>query len=95
MDVSNEEEANAGVDQAAAAFGSIAVMPSSFACSGICFCTSGVITKPGQMTLARTLCVAPSFAIVRANPKMPYLAEGRVVKEVMLGETVDKEFTMP
>src|SRR5262249_37937895 len=29
-------------------------MPSSRACSGICLSTSGVRTKPGQMTLART-----------------------------------------
>ena len=35
-------------------------MLSSLACSGICFSTRGVFTKPGQMTLARTLCLAPS-----------------------------------
>jgi len=27
-------------------------MPSSFACSGICFSTSGVLTNPGQITTA-------------------------------------------
>ena len=31
-------------------------MPSSFACSGICFSTSGVRTNPGQITFARTPC---------------------------------------
>ena len=36
---------------------SSSVMPSSFACSGICFSTSGVRTKPGQITLARTPCL--------------------------------------
>ena len=37
-------------------------MPSSLACSGICLSTSGVRTKPGQITLARTPCAAPSLA---------------------------------
>ena len=50
------------------------LMPSSLACSGICLSTSGVLTKPGQMTFARTLCLAPSFAITRAKPRMPCLA---------------------
>ncbi|MCY1510292.1 hypothetical protein D9M68_446650 [compost metagenome] len=50
------------------------VMPSVFACSGICFSTSGVRTKPGQITLARTPCFAPSFATVLASPMRPCLA---------------------
>src|SRR6185312_14020081 len=37
---------------------SSSVMPSSLACSGICFSTSGVRTKPGQITCERTLCGA-------------------------------------
>ena len=32
---------------------------SSVACSGICLSTSGMRTKSGQMTLARTPCAAP------------------------------------
>ena len=47
---------------------SCSVMPSVFACSGICFSTSGVRTKPGQITLARTPCSAPSFATTFARP---------------------------
>src|SRR4029079_13378488 len=43
-------------------------IPNSLACSGICFSTSGVRTKPGQMTLERTLWCAPSLAITRARP---------------------------
>ena len=43
-------------------------IPSSRACSGICFSTSGVRTKPGQITLARTPCAAPSFATTFARP---------------------------
>src|ERR1700690_963316 len=35
-------------------------MPNALACSGICFSTSGVRTKPGQITLALTPCTAPS-----------------------------------
>src|SRR5262245_2044168 len=49
-------------------------MPSSFACSGICLSTSGVRTKPGQMTLARTPCLAPSLATTLASPIKPCLA---------------------
>ena len=44
------------------------------ACSGICFSTSGVLTNPGQITLARTLCAAPSLAITRAKPSSPCFA---------------------
>ena len=33
---------------------SSSLIPSSLACSGICFSTNGVRTNPGQMTLART-----------------------------------------
>src|SRR5262245_19202399 len=40
-------------------------MPSALACSGICLSTSGVRTNPGQTTLARTPCLAPSLATVR------------------------------
>ena len=49
-------------------------MPSSFACSGICLSTSGVRTKPGQITFARTPCSAPSFATTFARPTRPCLA---------------------
>src|SRR3954454_12648215 len=49
-------------------------MPSSLACSGICLSTSGVRTKPGQMTFARTPCLAPSFATTLASPISPCLA---------------------
>src|SRR5262249_13654419 len=49
-------------------------MPKCWACSGICLSTSGVRTKPGQMTLARTPCSPPSFAIVLARPISPCLA---------------------
>ena len=31
-------------------------------------------TNPGQMTFERTLCLAPSLAIVRARPRMPCFA---------------------
>src|SRR5215831_17828833 len=44
------------------------------ACSGICLSTSGVRTKPGQITLARTLCAAPSLATTFARPIRPCLA---------------------
>ncbi len=44
------------------------------ACSGICFSTSGVRTKPGQTMLARTPCAAPSFATTLAKPTSPCLA---------------------
>src|SRR5262249_11506439 len=50
------------------------VMPSSLACSGICFSTSGVRTKPGQITLARTPCAAPSLATTFASPIRPCFA---------------------
>jgi hypothetical protein len=53
---------------------SSSLIPSAFACSGICLSTSGVRTKPGQMTLARTLCLAPSLAITLARPISPCLA---------------------
>ena len=53
---------------------SSSLMPSSFACSGICFSTSGVRTKPGQITLARMPCSPPSFATVRHRPSRPCLA---------------------
>src|SRR5215470_9004412 len=50
-------------------------IPSSFACSGICLSTNGVRTKPGQITLARTPCSAPSLATTRARPSRACLAE--------------------
>ena len=53
---------------------SASVIPSAFACSGICLSTSGVRTKPGQMTLARMPSLAPSLATVRASPSRPCLA---------------------
>ena len=53
---------------------SASAMPSSFACSGICLSTSGVRTKPGQTTLARTPCLAPSFATTLDKPISPCLA---------------------
>src|SRR5262245_36788289 len=49
-------------------------MPSSFACSGICLSTRWVLTNPGQMTFAVTLCSAPSFARTRHSPSSPCLA---------------------
>src|SRR5262249_27259708 len=49
-------------------------MPSSLACSGICLSTSGVRTKPGQITLARTPWAAPSLATTFARPMRPCLA---------------------
>jgi len=54
--------------------GAARVAASVFACSGICFSTSGVRTKPGQMTLVRTPIFAPSFAAARASPRRPCLA---------------------
>ena len=48
--------------------------PSAFDCSGICLSTSGVRTKPGQITLARTPCFAPSLAITLASPIRPCFA---------------------
>src|SRR5262249_14408204 len=53
---------------------SSSLMPSSLACSGICLSTSGVRTKPGQITLARTPYLAPSFATVLQRPIRPCLA---------------------
>src|SRR5262249_38181126 len=53
---------------------SSSLMPSSLACSGICLSTSGVRTKPGQTTLARTLYWAPSLATTRHSPNSPCLA---------------------
>ena len=49
------------------------LMPSSFACSEICLSTSGVRTKPGQMTLAHR-CFAPSLATARHSPSRPCFA---------------------
>ena len=48
---------------------SSSLMPSSLACSGICLSTSGVRTKPGQTTLARTLYSAPSLATTLAQAR--------------------------
>ncbi|CAB3774372.1 hypothetical protein LMG30113_07570 [Burkholderia paludis] len=53
---------------------SSSLIPSSFACSGICLSTSGVRTNPGHTTCERTLCFAPSFASTRARPSRPCLA---------------------
>ncbi len=53
---------------------SSSLIPSSLACSGICLSTSGVRTKPGQMTLVRTPFLPPSLAITRARPSNPCLA---------------------
>src|SRR5690606_36370119 len=53
---------------------SSSLMPSSFDCSGICLSTSGVRTKPGQITLARMPASPPSFATVRHRPSRPCLA---------------------
>src|SRR5262245_12076739 len=53
---------------------SSSLIPSSLACSGICLSTSGVRTKPGQITLARTPYLAPSFATVLHRPIRPCLA---------------------
>ena len=39
--------------------------------SSICFCTSGVSTKPGQIAFARTPCSATSTAVAFVNPTMP------------------------
>src|SRR5690606_32270842 len=50
------------------------LMPSAFACCGICLATSGVRTKPGQMTLARTPYSPASLATVRHRPSRPCLA---------------------
>jgi 3-hydroxybutyrate dehydrogenase len=166
MDVSNEEEVNAGVDQAAAAFGSIDVLVSNAgiqivhpieefpfadwkkmlaihldgaflttkACvkymykqkSGVLIYMGSVhsheasplksayvAAKHGLLGFARTMAKEGAKHNVRANVICPGfvmtplvqkqipeqakelgITEERVVKEVMLGETVDKEFTM-
>src|SRR5439155_16076075 len=47
---------------------SCSVMPNSFACSGICFSTSGVRTKPGQIVLARLPNGAPLLAADLHSP---------------------------
>ena len=166
MDVSNEDEVNAGVDQAAAAFGSIDVLVSNAgiqivhpieefpfadwkkmlaihldgaflttkACvkymykqkSGVLIYMGSVhsheasplksayvAAKHGLLGFARTMAKEGAKHNVRANVICPGfvmtplvqkqipeqakelgITEERVVKEVMLGETVDKEFTM-
>ena len=166
MDVSNEEEVNAGVDQAAAAFGSIDVLVSNagiqivhpieefpfadwkkmlaihldgaFLTTKACvkymykqnsgaliymgsvhsheaspLKSAYVAAKHGILGLARTMAKEGAKHNVRANVICPGfvmtplvqkqipeqakelgITEERVVKEVMLGETVDKEFTM-
>ena len=50
------------------------VIFSSAACSGICFSTSGVRTKPGHTTLDATLYSAPSLASTLLRPMRPCLA---------------------
>jgi 3-hydroxybutyrate dehydrogenase len=166
MDVSNEEQVNAGVDQAVAAFGTIDILVSNagiqivhpieefpfaewkrllaihldgaFLTTKACVKhmykqNSGVLiymgsvhsheasplksayvaAKHGILGLARTMAKEGAKHKVRANVICPGfvmtplvqkqipeqakelgITEERVVKEVMLGETVDKEFTM-
>ena len=166
MDVSNEEEVNAGVDQAAAAFGAVDVLVSNagiqivhpieefpyaewkkmlaihldgaFLTTKACvkymykqksgaliymgsvhsheaspLKSAYVAAKHGILGLARTMAKEGAKHNVRANVICPGfvmtplvqkqipeqakklgITEERVVKEVMLGETVDKEFTM-
>ncbi len=166
MDVSNEEEVNAGVDQAAAAFGTVDVLVSNagiqivhpieefpyaewkkmlaihldgaFLTTKACvkymykqksgaliymgsvhsheaspLKSAYVAAKHGILGLARTMAKEGAKHNVRANVICPGfvmmplvqkqipeqakklgITEERVVKEVMLGETVDKEFTM-
>jgi 3-hydroxybutyrate dehydrogenase len=166
MDVSNEQEVNAGVDQAAAAFGTVDILVSNagiqivhpieefpfsewkkllaihldgaFLTTKACIKymykqKSGaliymgsvhsheasplkaayVAAKHGILGLARTMAKEGAKHNVRANVICPGfvltplvekqipeqakelgITEERVVKEVMLGETVDKEFTM-
>ncbi len=53
---------------------SSSVIPSSCACSGICFSTNGVRTKPGQITFDLIPCLAPSLATAFARPTMPCFA---------------------
>ena len=50
---------------------SSSVIPSCRACSGICFSTNGVRTKPGQITCDLMPCLAPSLATALASPRMP------------------------
>jgi 3-hydroxybutyrate dehydrogenase len=166
MDVSNEEEVNAGVDQAAAAFGTIDILVSNagiqvvhpieefpfadwkkllaihldgaFLTTKACvkymykqnsgaliymgsvhsheaspLKSAYVAAKHGILGLARTMAKEGAKHNVRANVICPGfvmtplvqkqipeqakelgITEERVIKEVMLGETVDKEFTM-
>jgi 3-hydroxybutyrate dehydrogenase len=166
MDVSNEAEVNAGVDQAAAAFGTIDILVSNagiqivhpieefpfadwkkllaihldgaFLTTKACvkymykqnsgaliymgsvhsheaspLKSAYVAAKHGILGLARTMAKEGAKHNVRANVICPGfvmtplvekqipeqakelgITEERVVKEVMLGETVDKEFTM-
>jgi len=166
MDVSNEEEVNAGVDQAVAAFGSIDVLVSNagvqivhpieefpfadwkkilaihldgaFLTTKACvkymykqnsgaliymgsvhsheaspLKSAYVAAKHGILGLARTMAKEGAKHNVRANVICPGfvmtplvqkqipeqakelgITEERVIREVMLGETVDKEFTM-
>jgi 3-hydroxybutyrate dehydrogenase len=166
MDVSNEAEVNAGVDQAAAAFGTIDILVSNagiqivhpieefpfadwkkllaihldgaFLTTKACvkymykqnsgaliymgsvhsheaspLKSAYVAAKHGILGLARTMAKEGAKHNVRANVICPGfvmtplvekqipeqakelgITEERVIKEVMLGETVDKEFTM-
>jgi len=166
MDVSNEEQVNAGVDQAVAAFGTIDILVSNagiqivhpieefpfaewkrllaihldgaFLTTKACvkhmykqnagvliymgsvhsheaspLKSAYVAAKHGILGLARTMAKEGAKHNVRANVICPGfvmtplvqkqipeqakelgITEERVVKEVMLGETVDKEFTM-
>ena len=166
MDVSSEQEVNAGVDEAAAAFGSVDVLVSNagvqivhpieefpfadwkkilaihldgaFLTTKACvkymykqnsgaliymgsvhsyeaspLKSAYVAAKHGILGLARTMAKEGAKHNVRANvicpgfvmtplvqkqipeqAKVLGITEERVVKEVMLGETVDKEFTM-
>ena len=165
MDVSNEEEVNAGVDQAAAAFGTVDVLVSNagiqivhpieefpyaewkkmlaihldgaFLTTKACvkymykqksgaliymgsvhsheaspLKSAYVAAKHGILGLARTMAkegakhnvranvICPGFVMtplvqkqIPAQAKELGISEERVVKEVMLSETVDKEFT--
>src|SRR3954451_5038427 len=52
---------------------SASVIPKSRACSGICFSTRGVRTKPRQITLERTPIGAPSLATDLQRPTSPRL----------------------
>src|SRR3954464_8667326 len=50
-------------------------MPCTFACSGICFSTSGVRTYPGQIAFAVIPCCATSSATVLVKPARPCFAD--------------------